>query len=67
MSSYCKGICKSDKSSQLRLGYSNGQKFCTTCSYYWITTKVRCYCCSNKLRTSPKYNRDKFSTECMEY
>lgn len=59
MSSQCRGECVRDASSQLRLGYANGQKYCKTCSHYWITKEIRCSCCSNKMRTTPKYNREK--------
>lgn len=54
MSSECKGVCDSNTESQLKLGYKNGQKYCTKCSRYFLTELTICYCCRNKLRTKPR-------------
>lgn len=58
MSSECKGECVRQYESQLKIGYKNGQKYCKKCEKYFLTDKIRCYCCNNQLRTSPKYNKD---------
>ena len=58
MSCHCKDECRLDTSTQLILGYKNGQRFCKTCDHYWLTNDFRCPCCSNKMRTTPKYNRE---------
>lgn len=58
MSCSCRDLCRRDTTSQLKLGYKNGQKYCKVCIHYWITEELRCPCCSNKIRNKPKYNRD---------
>lgn len=58
MSSRCRGLCTRDNSTQLILGYANGQKFCSVCKHRWITKDVRCKCCSQIMRIKPRYNRD---------
>lgn len=59
MSSQCKDECRNDTSSQLKIGYKNGQRYCKTCMHYWNNLEdLRCPCCQNKLRTKPKYNKE---------
>ena len=48
------GICDSNRESQLKLGYKNGQRYCPKCSRYFLTELTTCYCCKNKLRTKPR-------------
>ena len=33
--------------------YSAGTKYCRTCEYYLITSKMSCECCGKQLRASP--------------
>lgn len=58
MSCSCRGLCSRDTSTQLILGYNNGQKFCTVCDHWWIVNELRCSCCSQKMRNKARYNRN---------
>ena len=60
----CKGNCepKNHLDSQFIIGYDNGQKYCSTCSNYWITNLPRCYCCNQVLRKTSRYHRHKKET-----
>ena len=60
----CKGNCepKNHLDSQFIIGYANGQKYCSTCSCYWITDLPRCYCCNQVLRKTSRYHRHKKET-----
>lgn len=57
MSCSCKDQCRLDTSTQLRLGYKNGQKYCKKCQRYFLTSKIRCQCCRNVLRSKKKHNK----------
>jgi len=56
MSCICKGICDK-RDSQLKIGYSKGQKFCRACQWYQITEEFRCLCCHNILRAKKRHNK----------
>jgi hypothetical protein len=57
----CKGICIRYKADRLRSGirYKAGQKRCQVCQIYLNWEGIRCPCCGNQLRTSPKTNKNK--------
>ncbi len=56
MVSVCSGICKEHKAPKLLsyLRYGAGQKRCTLCDCYFVTDKMRCMCCSTKLRNKSR-------------
>ena len=57
MSRSCRGSCDLANESQLRLGYKNGQKYCKVCQMYFLTDKIRCFCCNSQLRSKKKHNK----------
>ena len=61
MSVYCKGKCCTDYEiiRDGRAFYSNGGKYCRTCSRYMKLDSVRCPCCKQKV--SSKTRRPKMS------
>ncbi len=56
MGQVCKGICIRYTGEKISNGlkYSSGYKRCTYCSLFLKTIKIRCPCCSVKLRTKPR-------------
>ena len=52
----CKGICKRHEAPSIPnfMRYISGQKRCTLCSCFFVTTKITCICCMTKLRNGPR-------------
>lgn len=61
MSCSCKNICDfvCNKQCQRILGYANGQRYCKTCSKYFVTESIRCTCCNQILRKRKRHNKIK--------
>jgi len=65
MTFYCKNICTRYRATKpTGIGrYSVGQKRCNVCFIFIFWDGVRCPCCSNKLRITP---RSRFYKEKMK-
>lgn len=52
----CKGKCTSYKAESVANGlkYTNGRKWCRSCSVFIMTEGFRCPCCHYPLRLKPK-------------
>jgi len=52
----CNDVCDRYKARQIttHFKYTMGQKWCSVCTAFLITSTVRCPCCNIKLRTKAR-------------
>jgi len=59
----CRDRCRQEnliiKPKQFTMIYKEGIARCSVCEVYMAHTQLRCLCCSNKLRVSPRSNTAK--------
>jgi hypothetical protein len=62
MSVYCKGKCCTGYEiiREGRAFYSNGGKYCRTCSRYMKIDSIRCPCCKQRVSHGTRFKTEKY-------
>jgi len=57
MTQMCTGFCEQYKNESITSGkarYSTGQKWCTLCAQFFLTSEIFCPCCKTRLRSKSR-------------